>query len=76
MAEEKSALQSAREWVVEHKLRAVGTFLPKSSLTHHLLASPSAPAVPDNSFSCSCFKGRCGSVASWDPSPTTGPGRG
>ncbi|KAF8656594.1 hypothetical protein HU200_060657 [Digitaria exilis] len=25
MAEEKSALQSAREWVVDHKLRAVGT---------------------------------------------------
>ncbi|XP_066395505.1 uncharacterized protein [Miscanthus floridulus] len=25
MAEEKGALQSAREWVVEHKLRAVGT---------------------------------------------------
>ncbi|GJN10703.1 hypothetical protein PR202_ga28820 [Eleusine coracana subsp. coracana] len=24
MAEEKGALQSAREWVVEHKLRAVG----------------------------------------------------
>ncbi|PUZ73369.1 hypothetical protein GQ55_2G468600 [Panicum hallii var. hallii] len=25
MAEEKNALQSAREWVVDHKLRAVGT---------------------------------------------------
>jgi hypothetical protein len=25
MAEEKGALQSAREWIVDHKLRAVGT---------------------------------------------------
>jgi len=35
MAEEKGALQSAREWVVEHKLRAVGNF--------QILSSPSSP---------------------------------
>jgi hypothetical protein len=28
MAEEKGALQSARSWIVEHKLRAVGTSSP------------------------------------------------
>jgi hypothetical protein len=26
MADEKSALQSVREWAVDHKLRTVGTF--------------------------------------------------
>jgi hypothetical protein len=39
MAEEKSALQSAREWVVDHKLRAVGT-LPNSSLSLSLSPHP------------------------------------
>ncbi|GJN33400.1 hypothetical protein PR202_gb21997 [Eleusine coracana subsp. coracana] len=44
MAEEKGALQSAREWVVEHKLRAVGTFLPQSPLFVLLLASSPLPS--------------------------------
>ncbi|OEL14218.1 hypothetical protein BAE44_0024762 [Dichanthelium oligosanthes] len=40
MAEEKGALQSAREWVVEHKLRAVGTHVSKSLFSSPLLLSP------------------------------------
>jgi hypothetical protein len=58
MADEKSALQSAREWAVDHKLRTVGTFrnprLTPWSLPLSLSPSHAAP------YPCSCFKGRFG----------------
>ena len=81
MAEEKGALQSAREWVVEHKLRAVGT----TSLNFQILSSPPARLCRRSRGGMEMelmpllvrlrLQGRCGSAASSAPSPTTGPGR-
>jgi hypothetical protein len=41
MGDEKSALQSARQWVVDHKLRTVGTFCNP----HPMLASSLSPLL-------------------------------
>jgi hypothetical protein len=82
MAEEKSALQSAREWVVEHKLRAVGT---TTSSFHILFSFPHFPLFYADVHVLAVdlmallvrlrLQGRCGSAGSSAPSPTTGPGR-
>lgn len=84
MAEEKGALQSAREWVVDHKLRAVGNTTSSSPdplfhsppIFHARLRRRSRGGIDGSAGPFALLlQGRCGSAASSAPSPTTGPGR-